>query len=43
MSLEQPLRNSNLATMSNIIKQTNKAPDEAKVFKCKLIKFKSTL
>ena len=43
MSLEQPPRNRNLATMSNIIKQTNKAPDEAKVFKCKLMKFKFAL
>ena len=43
MSLEQPPRNRNLATMRNIIKPTNKAPDEAKVFKCKLMKFKFAL
>ena len=43
MSLEQPPRSRNLATINNIINQTRMAPDEAKVFKCKLIKFKSTL
>ena len=43
MSLEHPPRNRNLAKIRKIINPTNKAPDEAKVFKCKLMKFKFAL
>ena len=43
MSLEQPPRSRNLATINRIIKHTRMAPDEARVFKCKLIKLRSTL